>query len=69
MLIVPSSHTKSWAWVNSKIPGRNPPLNCTITLNTIQEHKTKAKYMISLDYRSMGADEGNLQVMDVDVIL
>ena len=52
-IIVPSSHTRIGAWVNSKMYGRNPLVYCTILLIAMQGYRTNTKYMGSLGYNSV----------------
>ena len=52
-IIVPSSHTRIGAWVNSKMQGRNSLVHCTIPLIAMQGYRTNTKYPGSLGYNSV----------------
>ena len=54
-IIVPSSHTRIGAWVNSKMLWRNPLLivHHTISLIAMQGYRTHTKYTGSLGYNSV----------------
>ena len=80
-MIVPSNYTTIGAWINSKMSGRKPT---AVLYNYINRHacrdtkqnKDKIHDKLGLQltllhcvYDQMGIDEGNLQVIDVDVIL
>ena len=49
-IIVPSSHTRIGAWVNSKMSGRNPLVYCTISLIVMQGYRTNTEDTGSLGY-------------------
>ena len=42
-IIVPSNHTRIGAWVNSKMSGRNPLVDCTIPLIAMQGYHTNTE--------------------------
>ena len=52
-IIVPSSHTRIGAWVNSKMHGRNPLVYCTVSLIAMQGYRTNTEYTESLGYDSV----------------
>ena len=51
-IIVPSSHTRIGAWVNSKMGG-NLLVYCTISLIAMQGYRTITEYTGSLGYNSV----------------
>ena len=66
-ILVPSiNHTKIGAWVDSKLSGMNLMLFYIITLIAIQGLQLNLLHCV---YDRMGVDEGNLHIIDVDVIL
>ena len=52
-IIVPPSHTRIGAWVNSKMYGRNPLVCCTISLIDMQGYRTNIEYTGRLGYNSV----------------
>ena len=52
-MIVPSSHTRIGAWINSKMSGRNPLVYCTIPLTAMQGYHTKTEDTGNLGYNSI----------------
>ena len=54
-IIVPSSHTRIGAWVNSKMQGRNPLVYYTISLIAMQGYRTNTTYTGGLSYNSFVA--------------
>ena len=70
-IIVPSKHTRTGAWVNSKMSRRNPLVYRTIPLIAMQGHHTNTEDTGSLGYNSVcyitsrigwGSLKGDLQV-------
>ena len=76
--IVQSNHTRIVAWVNTKMPGRNPQVYCTIPLIAMQRYHTNTEdtrgarvttQFVTLHLGSDGCQCRGFTGIDVDVIL